>query len=1349
MEAVEPRLMLSGSPVNAPPTVAQAVALGSNGPVTGTSASISVLGNDDGGQSNLVYNWSVASVPSGGKATFSLNGTNAARNDTVTFTEAGTYSLSVRIVDSHGLSVTSSTSVVVASTLSHVGVTTSTHQTVSPTTPFKVLDTSQSLAVQGLDQFGNALTTQPTFTWSSTAVPSGGAAPTIAANGAAATVTFGGLGSYGLSVQATSGSTSVSSSFTLQVAAKPTSFSVSQVGGSTPVTGTTAQFNVGGFVDQFNNPISATTTVSWTATSLPTGATSPTFAVSGATTTATFKAAGNYVLKVTEKDSAGDTLSQSLAVTVSPVLTSIGVSTPAHQSVTSGTAFKVSAVSQGLVAQGLDQFGHALASQPTFAWSSTTVPSGGSAPTIAASGAAATVTFGGLGSYGLSVQATSGSTSVSSNLTLLVSAQPTSFSVAQVGGSVAVTGTSAQFTVGGFVDQFNNPISATTTIAWTATSLPSGASAPTFVVSGATTTVTFKTAGNYVLKVTEKDSAGDTLSQSVAVTVSPVLTSIGVSTPAHQSVTSGTAFKVSAVSQGLVAQGLDQFGHALTSQPTFAWSSTTVPSGDSAPTIAASGAAATVTFGGLGSYGVSVQATSGSTSVTSNLTLLVSPQPTSFSVAQVGGSGPVAGTTAQFTVGGFVDQFNNPISATTTIAWTATSLPSGASAPTFVVSGGTTTVTFKAAGNYVLTVTERDSAGDSLSSTVNVSVSQVVTSVKNGSSVQVSGTSQALTPPTFLDQFGKNMVTAPAVTWSVVTVPNGASSPTLATSGTTTTATFGMAGTYTFTAALGSNPSIAGQATLVVSQTLTSITVTPGTTTVATGGTQQFSVTAFDQFHNAMATQPAFTWSVNAGKITSAGLFTAQSTAGTDTITVHGGSKTGTATATVQANSGGLQNAFLSSLVTSLDADGSIGRADMIQIFSAVAAQGTVTASEFSDLKAILGEATALNMPGYVQILAGDVINGNTANATYQGQKLGNLAAGSSATQLNELAGKWFLGTDEPIVDSSSYVYKTVAGSLFSGTPSISNEQQGMLGDCYFISALGSIANSNPTAIQNMFINNGDGTYTIRFYTGAYGYSYNPSNGTWSDGFSSGQGTADYVTVDSKLPTTASGMLVYSDYGNSYSSSSNVLWIALAEKAYAQWNQTGKEGRDGTNNYASIAGGWMATVDAQVLGHNATDYSMTNATAQYAINALAAHQAVTIGTSSAQYGLVADHAYAITGYSASSGTFTLYNPWGFNQPGPLTWSQLEAACDGFVVATTSGSTPISAVVTKGGVSEAVFSDGAGGAASQANVVAAVFQSDWSVDEPVAPSGGAVSLPAVDAVFAAGGSGWTDAECNAA
>ncbi len=74
-----------------------------------------------------------------------------------------------------------------------------------------------------------------------------------------------------------------------------------------------------------------------------------------------------------------------------------------------------------------------------------------------------------------------------------------------------------------------------------------------------------------------------------------------------------------------------------------------------------------------------------------------------------------------------------------------------------------------------------------------------------------------------------------------------------------------------------------------------------------------------------------------------------------------------------------------------------------------------------------------------------------------------------------------------------------------------------------------------------------------------------------------------------------------------------------------------------------------------------------------------ATSAVTIGTlqwSGTKYGLYASHAYAIVGYNASTDKFTLYNPWGTDHPGPLSWSQLQQTCSQLAVADTSGSTPI-------------------------------------------------------------------------
>ena len=80
-----------------------------------------------------------------------------------------------------------------------------------------------------------------------------------------------------------------------------------------------------------------------------------------------------------------------------------------------------------------------------------------------------------------------------------------------------------------------------------------------------------------------------------------------------------------------------------------------------------------------------------------------------------------------------------------------------------------------------------------------------------------------------------------------------------------------------------------------------------------------------------------------------------------------------------------------------------------------------------------------------------------------------------------------------------------------------------MLGDCYFMCSLAETALKNPSAITNMFIVNGDGTYTVRFYNA---------------------GTPQYVTVDSYLPTSSGGQLIYADYGAAYNNANNELWTA-------------------------------------------------------------------------------------------------------------------------------------------------------------------------------------------------------------
>ena len=91
------------------PTVAHPISAIGGSAVTGTNASLSVLGSDAAGASKLVYDWSITSEP--GRRSGNLQRQRhqrGRRTPSLTFTKAGTYGVSVKIVDAAGLSVTTS-----------------------------------------------------------------------------------------------------------------------------------------------------------------------------------------------------------------------------------------------------------------------------------------------------------------------------------------------------------------------------------------------------------------------------------------------------------------------------------------------------------------------------------------------------------------------------------------------------------------------------------------------------------------------------------------------------------------------------------------------------------------------------------------------------------------------------------------------------------------------------------------------------------------------------------------------------------------------------------------------------------------------------------------------------------------------------------------------------------------------------------------------------------------------------------------------------------------------------------------------------------------------------------------
>jgi hypothetical protein len=131
--------------------------------------------------------------------------------------------------------------------------------------------------------------------------------------------------------------------------------------------------------------------------------------------------------------------------------------------------------------------------------------------------------------------------------------------------------------------------------------------------------------------------------------------------------------------------------------------------------------------------------------------------------------------------------------------------------------------------------------------------------------------------------------------------------------------------------------------------------------------------------------------------------------------------------------------------------------------------------SKFAALQSFASELNAsggVSVSSYVQQIVDDVIDGNSANATWNGGastaiRLGNLSATSSQTKADDLIGEWFLGANLPSLDLTAVgqadipsTYRNSSLPLYgrSGAPTYDDVNQGYLGDCYFVSSLGEVA---------------------------------------------------------------------------------------------------------------------------------------------------------------------------------------------------------------------------------------------------------------------------------------------------
>jgi RTX calcium-binding nonapeptide repeat (4 copies)/Bacterial Ig-like domain (group 2) len=888
------------TPPSNPPTVATAAAATSN-PVTSTTTALSVLGADSEGESALTYTWSTLGSPPA-SVSFTNNGTNSAKNTTAIFSKVGTYDLEVTILDHAGLSTTSTVDVTVDPTVTTV--------VVSPTSASLNEDGTKQFSAVADDQFGNALASQPSFSWTL----AGGSIGSVNSSGLFTAPAAAG------SATVTATANSVHGTATVTVTNATPTVATAAGSSANPVTGTTANLTVLGADDGGESNL----TYTWTTIGSPPA--SVNFSDNGNNaaqdSTATFSKAGIYVLRATITDQGGLSVTSTETLTVNQTLTSISLG-PTSATLNANHT-------QQFTATAFDQFGNSLATQPTYSWSL----NGGSVGSLNSTGLFTSPGYSG----SATVLATASSVHGSATVTI-TNLAPTVATPAQASSSH--NGVSANLTVLGADDGGQSNL----TYTWTTTGSPPAS--VNFSANGTNaaqdTEATFSKAGSYTFQVTIADQGGLTTTSSVNVSVGPTFSAVVVS-PNDGSINENGTEQFAAVAD-------DQFGYALASQPSFTW-------------MLIDGGVGSINSSGLytgPAWAGSATVEAIASPIGGTATVAVVDAPPTVATPASAKANEISGNTTTLSVLGASDGGESNL----TYIWSA--IGSSPTSPQFSINGNNaaqnTVVTFDEVGTYVLQVTITDLSGLSVTSSTTVTVDPTVTSISiSPTSANVDANATEQFAATVDDQFGTPLVNQPDFTWELTggsvgevddvglyvapdesgsatveasadsltasaTISVSDSAPTVATpaaagspnvSGSSTElsalgsdfageadltytwstvgdapapvnfsdngnnaaqniqATFAAVGSYEFQVTI-TNPggqSVTSNVDVTVSPVLTTIQVTGPTGVFAGNSTQQFTAAGFDQFSNPMSITP--TWSVTGGgSISDTGLLTA------------------------------------------------------------------------------------------------------------------------------------------------------------------------------------------------------------------------------------------------------------------------------------------------------------------------------------------------------------------------------------------------------------------------------------------------------------------------------------------
>ncbi len=238
----------------------------------------------------------------------------------------------------------------------------------------------------------------------------------------------------------------------------------------------------------------------------------------------------------------------------------------------------------------------------------------------------------------------------------------------------------------------------------------------------------------------------------------------------------------------------------------------------------------------------------------------------------------------------------------------------------------------------------------------------------------------------------------------------------------------------------------------------------------------------------------------------------------------------------------------------------------------------------------------------------------------------------SGSTERRDLA-------DPAVLDKhqGSVAHTWVDGQLFVDGVSSRDVVQGSIANCYLVAALSAVAEQSPEVIEDAIRDNGDGTFTVRFYEPTYGGRFPPNE--------------VFVTVDGQLPTTGGTSLQYAK-GQDRSE----LWVPLIEKAYAQWKGSYETIGNG-GSPGAVMGALVGRQDSYTGLYDGIDGERLYGQLERAFEGGQSVVAATHGKDREELyngsGLYAWHAYTVLGVEEVDGEkyVQLRNPWGRSEPG--------------------------------------------------------------------------------------------------